>query len=245
MQGQTAPAAPGTSSAVTQGAASPGTAVGSGSVVQYTNASLGAQTGFFGVEYQGADAGQVNWIQFIARECEKFDAAGHSLGFRDDTWTPTGQTQERRYSTPSDQRWFVDTVGGAQPFYDSPTTAAVGGVPAGAAGVHQNTATTTGMYDAPGLHTSVASDAFNEWQWPWEEDIDHVVMRAKFVQYLVRGNEVLAETSMTVTWRMASSSASPAPVNTGGATTPTNRMRNVHFRALLTRFPSYNFYNHE
>jgi hypothetical protein len=70
-------------------------------------------------------------------------------------------------------------------------------------------------------------------------------MRAKFVQYLVRGNEVLAETSMTVSWTMASASSTPAPVNTAGPTTPTNRMRNVHFRALLTRFPQWNFYNHE
>jgi hypothetical protein len=245
LQGQTGAAAPGTSTTMTQGAATPGTAVGSGQVVAYQNAAMGAQTGFFGQEYQGADAAQVNWIQFIAREGEKFDAAGRSLGFRDDKWTPTGQTQERQYSSPSDQRWFVDTVGGAAPFYDSPTTVAVGSTPAGAAGVHQNTATTTGMYDAPGLHTDVASSAFNEWQLPWEEDIDHVVMRAKFVQYLVKGNQVLAETSMTVSWTMASASSTPAPVNTAGPTTPTNRMRNVHFRALLTRFPQWNFYNHE
>ena len=246
MQGQTAPAPAG--SVMTPGAAAgPGVAAGGagGQVLQYTNATDGSTPNWFGVEYQGADAGQVAWIQFIARECEKFDAAGESLGFRDDEWTPSGQTQARKYSTPSDQKWFVDTLGGAQPFYDAPTTAAVGSTPAGARGANMNTAGRSGMYDQPGLHTGTANLAFDEWQLPWEEDIDHVVMRAKFHQYAVRGNEVIAESSMTVAWSLASKGATPAPVNTAGPTGATSRMQNVHFRALVARFPSYNFYNHE
>jgi hypothetical protein len=241
LQGQTGPAPAGGS--MTLGpAAGPGVAVGGGTVTAYENASSGASTGWFGLDYQGPNATSVAWIQFIAREGEKFDASGSSLGFVDTTWTPTGQTQERRYSTPTAQRWFVDTLGGNSPFYDSPSTAAVTGNPAGSRGAHVTSAGGTGMFDAPGLHSGVAREAFDTWF--FEDDVDHVIMRAKFHQYLVRGNEVLYENTMTVSWRLNSPSATPAPTNRAGTGSATNRMRTAHFRALVDRFPAWAFYNH-
>jgi hypothetical protein len=243
LQTQTAPA-PASGSATLGAAAGPGVAVAGGTVTAYQGVVIPGATGtFFGFDYQGPGATNVAWIQFIAREGEKFDAAGNSLGFVDDTWTPTGQTWERQYSSPSNQRWYVDTVGGNAPFYDAPSTVAVGTIPAGSRGRHVTSATGTGMFDQPGLHTSTARKAFDTWF--WEDDVDHVVMRAKFYDYLVRGDEVLYENTMTVSWALSSASATPSPTNVAGTGSTTSRMRDVHFRALLDRFPAWGFYRHE
>jgi len=47
-------------------------------------------------------------FQFIARNIEKFDAAGTSLGFHTGSWTPSGQGA-RNFSSSAAPGWYLDT----------------------------------------------------------------------------------------------------------------------------------------
>ena len=105
---------------------------------------------------------------------------------------PQAETEKKRFGSPDDPRWTVDSVGGALPFV-SPTAVAVGTTPAGAKG-------TSDVAQAAMEYTerapNVAVPAFNAW--PWEDDVAKVVIRLKFVQYLIRDQSVVMRGGMTV-----------------------------------------------
>jgi hypothetical protein len=180
---------PAAASGVPPNAGDPSVAVpGGGTVTTHANDAGGS--GWFGQDYQGPNAQQVGWIQFLAREAEKFDARGRSLGFDDEMVTyAAGQSEPRRWGTPTAPYWTVDTMGGALPFYDSPSTAAIGGTPAGSAGASDVSAGQQAMWDQPAARPDVARHAFDTWF--WETDVASVTVRMRFVQYMVRGPDVV------------------------------------------------------
>jgi hypothetical protein len=240
---------PTTSSGVTPNAGDPSVAVpGGGTVTTHANDAGGA--GWFGQDYQGPNAQQVGWIQFLAREAEKFDARGRSLGFDDEMVTyAAGQSEPRRWGTATRPYWTVDTMGGALPFYDSPTTAAVGGTPAGTAGASDVSAGQQAMWDMPGARPDVARHAFDTWF--WETDVATVTVRMRFVQYMVRGPDVVMRGSMVVSWTYSGEAsagagvADPPRTNTPGPTAAYDHLDSAHHAALVRRFPLFRYLPHD
>ncbi len=236
----------GTSTTMTPGtAAGPAVAVPGGSVTAYPNAQDGSgTTGWFGLDYQGTDAARTGWLQFLTREAEKFDASGNSLGFETATVThASGQAEPRRWGTPSAPQWTVDTMGGAAPFYPSPTTAAVQGQPAGAGGAHTVSASRSAMWDLPAPNPTVLNACFAA-PAAGQPATARVVMRFKFHDYLVRGPEVLYENTVTVAYTATSAAAVTGPVNTAGAGATASRISTPHYQALIRRFPEWTYLPH-
>jgi len=240
---------PAVSSGVTPNAGDPSVPVpGGGTVTTHTDDAAAA--GWFGQDYQGPNAQQVGWIQFLAREVEKFDAGGASLGF--DTSEVTlaqGQSEARKTGTPSAPHWYVDTLGGALPFYDSPATAAVNGGTVGSAGAADASAGQAAMWDAPGARPELARDAFDTWF--YETDVATVTVRARFVQYMVRGPDVVMKGGMTVSWTYsgeasaAAGAADPPRTNTPAPVAAYDHIDAAHHVALVRRFPTFRYLPHD
>jgi hypothetical protein len=228
--------------AMSGGTTQPGVAVPGGTVTVTSGQSLAGVPGatWFGFDYQGAQAQQTGWIQFIARNIEKFDASGTSLGFHPGTWTPSGQGP-RTLSTTAAPIWYLDTLSNQMPFYESPLTAAAGG--AAAAGGHQTGPTQTAMYDAPGAPQALVSAAFGA------PNVKRVKARAVFESYLVRGMDVLSKSTMTVEWDYpvapgAAGFVAPSPVQTPGATTYPGKITSAQFNSIVARFPTFAYLPH-
>ncbi|MEA2310507.1 MAG: hypothetical protein QOE28_475 [Solirubrobacteraceae bacterium] len=220
-----------------------GTAVGGGTATAYEHVTdTSGDSDWFSFDYQGANAQTTAWLQFLAREAEMFDSDGNSTGFVHTETTAAGQAEARRWSTHDSPYWTIDTFGGAVPFYDAPSTTAVGGGSVGDRGAHDTSAAHTQMMDEPAINTIAQADAFDVW--PWEDAPDHVMMRLRFHDYLVRGNEVLYENTMTVTWRLTSATDTPRRTNTAGTGATTDKLHTAHYQALIRRFPAWSFYNH-
>jgi hypothetical protein len=199
---------------------------------------------FFGYSYQGADARQSGWIQFLAREAEKYDARGASLGFETGVVTyAANQNEPRHWGTSRNPYWTVDTAGDDAPFYAAPTTVPHPGTPIGSAFMHTASPIQSAMWDRPDANREVLDAAFSTSF--WEADVRRVVMRFKFHDYLVRGMEVLYENTMTVELTVVGrAAAAPVRHNIPGPGLPVARMRAAHHRALIRRFPRWSFYPH-
>jgi hypothetical protein len=239
---------PATSSTISSvGPAGPAAAVPGGSVTTHTSAmSSGPRstTGWFGNEYQGADAERTGWLQFLTREAEKFDASGTSLGYETSVVTfAQGQAEERHWGTAAAPQWTIDTMGGIAPFYASPTTAAVRGASVGSEGAHTTSPAQAAMWDQPGPNQEVLNACFASPGY-FGTATARVVMRFRFHDYLVRGPEVLYQSTMTVTYTATSATAVSGPVNTAGPSGQASSLRREHYEALVRRFPAWTFYPH-
>lgn len=268
-QGQAgAPARPADPQPWATGGGGPAVAVPGGSVTTYSQVAPGTGTGTpdsYALDYQGVQAEQTGWIQFISREMQRFDAA--TGGTRLDYFVPTGglthdgQPGNIEYSTPGAEHWYIDTFSNTFPFYESPVTAGApaGFRPVGTRGDHSTTPSTpaspvgrTMMVDQPGSVAPHVAEAFTPvtsggiWGFgATSTPVRRVEHRVRFHDYLVRGNQVLYENTMTVvfTYTAAPAGATDPPrVNIPGAGAATSRMRPEHFRALVRRFPTWGFY---
>jgi hypothetical protein len=243
LEGQAVPAPVTGPIGMTMGAGGAGVAAGGGTVTSYTNATDPSGTaGWFGLDYQGPDAQKTGWIQFLAREAERFDTDNTSLGFVDTETTASGQAEPRKWSTHDNPYWTIDTFGGAAPFYDAPSTVAVGGGAVGDRGGHETEPAHTMMLDRPDINTTAQKEAFDVGF--FDTDPAYVIMRLRFHDYLVRGNQVLYENTITVSWKLASKTDAPARTTTAGAGGTTSKMHNEHYKALVRRFPAWSFYTH-
>ena len=188
---------PASAQAMNMGAAA-GAAVNvpGGAVTTFDNVSQPAGQGkWFSFSYQGADAANTGWLQFLARECEMFDKTGKSAGFETSVETQaTGQSEKRKWGTTGSPYWTIDTAGNTAPFYEAPNAA-------GSSFAHTTAPNQTEIYDRPELNRAVTNAAFDE---ELDDDdfadgkVDHVVVRLKFHDYLVRGMDVLYENTLTV-----------------------------------------------
>ncbi|MCW3064153.1 MAG: hypothetical protein JWN32_1325, partial [Solirubrobacterales bacterium] len=107
-------------------------AVTGGTVTAYSAvASGGGTANWYALQYQGTNAQNTGWIQFISREIERFDAAtgGASLGFYipPGALTHLGQPGTVTYGTATAPNWYVDTFSNTLPFYESPVQTPAGG----------------------------------------------------------------------------------------------------------------------
>jgi hypothetical protein len=222
-------------------AAGPDVKVAGGSVKDYETAKAMGETGFFGFDYEGADAAQTGWLQFIAHEAEMFDAKGTSLDFEKDTPTEAeGQSEKREWGTTAAPIWALDALSDVAPFYEAK---AEKGPTAGQSGGHDTSPSQTAIYDAPNFPAKVARAALA--RDPDGGKVDHVALRLRFHLYLVRGMAVLYENTMVVEFvARRGDTAAPAAKNTAGKGATASKLQSEHFDALVRRFPKWSFYPH-
>jgi hypothetical protein len=203
--------------------------------------------GWFGFDYRGADAPNTGWLQFVAREAEAYDAAGKSLGFETHEVTSVkGQGEERHWGTPSAPAWTIDTVSDTAPFPEAATEKAHDGAPAHASAPHDTSPRRTAFYDRPDLRPDVARAAFAELRDAQGHAPDHVILRLRLHDYLVRGIAVLYENTMTVEIRWdGKDDPAPSRQNTAGQGRTTDRLQRAHYEALIRRFPAWTIYPHD
>jgi hypothetical protein len=232
---------PASAQAMNLGAAA-GTAVAvpGGTVSTYDAVSQpGGQSKWFAFSYQGTDAANTGWLQFLARECEMFDKNGKSAGFETSIETQAAnQSEKRKWGTTGSPYWTIDSAGSTAPFYEAPNAG-------GQSFAHTAAPNTTEIYDRPDLNRAVTNAAFDE---DLDDDdfadgkVDHVVVRLKFHDYLVRGMDVLFENTITVEWKLASKRGTPTRTNTAGSGAAVSKLRPEHHEALVRRFPDWAFY---
>jgi hypothetical protein len=252
-------------------AAGPGVAVDGGTVKVYETVSPGgaAAATMFAFDYRGAHAEDTGWLQFVGEEIERFDAAtgGNSLGYYEPPQLHgTGQPNEPiDWNTATEKHWYLDAFSDQMPFYESPVsgTPPAGFAVAGTRGSHSTVPSPaatpangqTMMVDSPGSPVSYVHDAFKAihsggflGMGGKTTQVRRVEHRVQFHEYLVRYNQVLYHNTMTVTFTYTSdpgaSGSAPAPVNKSGTGAQASKLQDVHFRALLRRFPAWGFYPH-
>jgi hypothetical protein len=217
--------------------AGPGVAVPGGKATTYASVQiLGSPPGHFGFDYQGDDAPNTGWLQFLAAEAETFDASGKSLGFETGVETRfAGHDEMVRWGTSASPVWYLDGEGDTAPYYEAQSTKTL------TSGSHTTLPRQTAMYDHPTVDRRVVNAAFDE------DGAARVVVRMRFHSYLVRGIEVLYANTMTVSFTLASRSGDPEASrrNDPGTGRPTTRLQAAHFAALLRRFPDWSFYSHD
>ena len=211
-----------------------------GAVTTYDQMSQpGGRGKWFAFSYQGTDAEKTGWLQFLAREAEMFDSKGKSAGFETSVeTTAANQPEKRKWGTPANPYWTIDTAGNTAPFYEAPNAA-------GTSFAHTTAPTRTEIYDRPALNFEVTNAAFDQ-----ELDDDEfedgkvalVVVRLKFHDYLVRGMDVLYANTMTVEFRLTSKTGTPTRTNTAGRGAAASKLAPEHHEALVRRFPDWSFY---
>jgi hypothetical protein len=214
--------------------------VAGGTVTTYDQVTEpGKQSNWFAFSYQGTDAANTGWLQFLARECEMFDKKGKSAGFETSVETQaTNQPEKRKWGTTAQPYWTIDTSGSTAPFYEAPDAS-------GGSFAHTSALNRTEIYDRPELNRAVTNAAFDE---ELDDDefaggkVDYVIVRLKFHDYLVRGMDVLYENSMTVEWKLTSERAAATRKNTAGTGATASKLKPEHHEALVRRFPAWSFY---
>jgi hypothetical protein len=224
---------PATPDPVTPGTAAPGAAVPElgGTATFSSGGTYNGDPNIYGLGYSGPDAQDTGWIQFIARNIEKFDASGASLGFYTGSWTPSGQGA-RNFSTTAAPTWFLDTLSNQAPFYE-----------AGGAGLSAMSPTSTVMYDAPAGRNDIVAPVFAD------PAVKSVKSRAVFDTYLVNKMQVLRHEGVTVEYTytpaLATAGTDPTPVTTHSGGGAVNAMPIDRYRAMTARFPTFAYLPHQ
>jgi hypothetical protein len=245
-----------------------GVAVPGGTVTTHTGVQVpgGAAADSYSFNYQGADAQNTGWVQFISREMERFDAAtgGNSLGFvTPATLTHLGQPETIRYGTPAAPDWHVDTFSDNMPFYEATTSSSppAGFLPAGSGATRVVQPSTpasggaaalpgqTAMVDRPGSVPSHVDSAFAPVPagLVGTTAVRRVESRCRFTTYLVRGMSVLYKNTMLVTDTYTTAPASGGAAvrsNTAGAGGACAAFEPPHYQALIRRFPRFTYFPH-
>ena len=207
---------------------------GTATVSTNSNPTGAGPNDWFSMNYQGANAAQTGWLQFIAIELEMFDASGASLGFDVGRDLPAPGYRILT-SRPGAHRWYLDSIGASAPFYDSPRAD-------GAAGVHQNGPSQTEMHDRPGSDPTVVADLFTR------PNVARVVERERFHDYLVRGMEVLFRSELYVqfVWTSAPGPGAGDPPRTHVPVSqgPASSITTGQHQELIRRHPSYGYLPH-
>jgi hypothetical protein len=253
------------------GTAAGSVAVPGGTVNVYETVSSGTGAAdFYAFEYRGEQAERTGWLQFISEEIERFDAAtgGSSLGYFIGTaFQGTGQPGETiEWSAPGAMHWYLDAISDKFPFYESAVSASPpsGFAAAGTRGSHSTVPSPaanpaggqTMMVDRPGSVMSEVHAAFSPIHsggflgiGGTTTQVRRVEHRVRFVDYLVRGNQVLYVNTMTVTFVYTAdpgaSGTEAARTNHAGVGRAATKLAAEHYRALLRRFPSWTFYPHD
>lgn len=244
-----APRHPGFSLGTPSGSSDP---VAGGTVTAYDAVTdpRGGREDFFALQYQGPHAEETGWLQFVAVEAEAFDAGSGGNGeFQDGSMTGRYQDEKMRYGTASSPDWHLDTISDVLPFYEAANAA--GG--RGSAIVRYDTPGTparpghpatpvvggeTTMIDRPQADPQIVKHAFGK-------GVRRVERRARFHEYLVRGEDVLYENELVVQDTYWRPEETPVRHNIMGRRSATNRLQAPHYHALIGRRPEFSFYQHD
>ena len=150
-------------------------------------AGAAQNTGRYSVGYEGGQASDSAWLQFIWAEIVATQPDGSSK-YVADTGLSTSQSATMDLSTdPSKPKYKVDSATADTPFYE-------GG------GRNVRTSTGTTIYDRPGEFTNLIQREFNN-------GATKVVERDHFDDFLIRAYKTVYHVSIIVQWEYTSSSA--------------------------------------
>lgn len=178
------------------------TKVGEGSVEVHTGQALereGANDGDnnFALTYQGKDADQVRFLQFIWREIVGIDDKGVSAPVKGSITTSGGTydlTDNGTYAkpgTPSKKNYNTDSPNAAEPFYEG-------------FGEADRTADAAKMIDLPGAATGQVKGAFRN-------GAQKVASRAHFNTFLIKDRKVTFKTAIDIAWDFPDAASADAP----------------------------------
>lgn len=210
----------------------------------------GARNDEFALQYQGTDAENTGWIQFVAPEVEAFDAGEGGEGdFINGTMTGRYQDEQISYGSSTSPNWSLDSSAEGVPFYESPNKLGLVGVgvvsygkpgsPATAA--HPATPPVPGeitMIDRPQQDPSIVKKAFSK-------GARRVERRLRFHEYLVRGEDVLFENELVVQDTYWHPEDVPVRKNILGKRGLADRLQAPHFQALIRRHPRFSYFAHD
>ncbi len=149
--------------------------------VEYTPVAGGSKrVGGFSISYQGGQASESRWLQFLWAEIVATQADG-SEQFVNKTGLATSQTRTMDLTTdPAKPQYSVDSAVAGSPFYE-------------AGGMNNRTATGTTIYDRPGEFTSIIKKEF-------DKGATKVVERDHFDTFLIRDYKTIYRVSVVVEW---------------------------------------------
>jgi hypothetical protein len=203
---------------VNKGAVAHCAKLGEGTISVHTGVGLKGEATQenYTVGYEGKDADQMQWLQFIWREVEVThpDRGKYRLG---DEITTTGGTYKLT-TDPSKPNYNTDSADKKEPFYT------VGGM-------GERTADATTMLDEPSPMTKMIEAAY-------DAGATAVTSRAHFTTYMLKGMDVAYRLGIDVEWATTSKTVPPRTqkVSSGAEATaldPRQRER------LLQQFPAY------
>lgn len=151
----------------------------------------------FAIQYEGKDADQARWLQFIWREVIGLDDKGAASPITGSITTSGGTYQlteggtKDAAGTPKKENYNTDSKDKSDPFYEAGFSA-------------DRTADSTTMYDQPGSAVDKAADAF-------ASGAKTVVSRAHFATFLVKQRKISYQTHINVQWSFAKSEDTKKP----------------------------------
>ena len=209
--------------------------VGSGTVTLRTGfeAKMDGDTDFskdwFAIGYQGADAKDAHWLQFINREVVGVKDDGTSFALTDTNTnafnrsyklTPGGTGTS--FGTATAENFTTDTGTTDNPFYESDGTG------------NNRSADSTMIYDRPGSSQGFAKKAF-------DAGAKKVYSRAHFHTFLVKKNVVTFMVVLDLEWVYNAATDTPRPTQTPGASGSASALPSEIASAFHSQFPKYAF----
>jgi hypothetical protein len=156
-----------------------------------------AGNNMFGLRYEGKDADQARWLQFIWREVIGLDDKGAASPVTGDITTTGGKYQlteggsKDAFGTPKKENYNTDSTDKSDPFYE-------------AGGAAERTAESTTMLDQPSAAVNKVTDAF-------AGGAKSVVSRAHFTTFLVKQRKISYQTHIDVHWSFAKAEDTKKP----------------------------------
>jgi hypothetical protein len=174
-------------------------AVGSGTVtVRRDVTGQGVGGNLYAIAYQGADAQNAHWLQFIHREIIGIhgDGTAHPVT---GPWSTNSHAYQltqggtaTAYGTPATGNYNTDAgTSGSDPFYET-------------VGAANRAADSTVMYDRPSGSSPQVASAFSA-------GANRVISRAHFDTFLVQTDHVTYRVRLTMTYDFSSATATPTP----------------------------------
>jgi hypothetical protein len=189
----------------------------------------------FAVSYKGPGSADTHILQFISREVVAVnkDKSAHPVA---KTITTTGGTYDltpggtdSTFGKPGKANVNTDTLSKTAPFYESDESEKANGA--------SRTADATTIYDLPGSLAGNVHDAFTT----GGADVDHVVSRAHFVDYIVQKDKVVYSTELNLRWLFNTAADDPKRESKIGAAGPATTIASPYKEKFDTQWPAFKF----
>jgi Domain of unknown function (DUF4157) len=189
----------------------------------------------FAVSYRGPGSADTHILQFISREVVAVnkDKSAHPVT---STITTTGGTYDltpggtdSTFGKPGKANVNTDTLSHTAPFYESNESEAQDGA--------SRTADSTTIYDLPGNLSANVQGAFTA----GGANVDHVVSRAHFVDYVIQKDNVVYRTELNLQWVFNTAGDDPKRESKIGAAGAASKIDSPFKEKFDDQWPAFKF----